>query len=67
MLGQTDILLAVGIMLIVGMLIIPIPAVLLDLLLTLNIAISVTILLVAIYVAVQRGFLQFQVGLFLLP
>jgi flagellar biosynthesis protein FlhA len=59
MLGQTDILLAVGIMLIVGMLIIPIPAVLLDLLLTLNIAISVTILLVAIYVDDAMGFSVF--------
>ncbi|MBK6662162.1 MAG: flagellar biosynthesis protein FlhA [Thermoflexaceae bacterium] len=48
-LGQTDVLLAVGIILIIGMLIIPLPAPLLDLLLTVNIAASVTILLVAIY------------------
>ena len=49
LLGQTDILLAVGIILIVGMLIIPLPKALLDLLLTVNIAASVTILLVSIY------------------
>src|SRR5689334_7244143 len=49
LLGQTDILLAVCIITIVGMLIIPLPAALLDLLITLNIAASVTILLVSIY------------------
>ncbi|MBI5948333.1 MAG: flagellar biosynthesis protein FlhA [Chloroflexi bacterium] len=49
LLGQTDVLLAVGIMTIVGMMIIPLPPALLDLLLTVNIAVSVTILLVAIY------------------
>src|SRR6185503_11885545 len=49
LLGQTDILLAIGIIVIVGMLVIPLPKALLDLLLTVNIAASVTILLVAIY------------------
>jgi len=49
LLGQTDILLAVGIITIVGMLIVPLPSALLDMLLTINIAASVTILLVAIY------------------
>ncbi len=49
LLGQTDVLLAVGIMTIVGMLIVPLPSPLLDFLLTINIAASVTILLVAIY------------------
>jgi flagellar biosynthesis protein FlhA len=49
LLGQTDILLAAGIMIIVGMLIIPLPPQLLDMLLTVNIAISVIILMVAIY------------------
>ena len=48
-LGQTDVLLAAGIILIVGMMIIPLPAALLDLLLTVNIAASVIILLVAVY------------------
>ena len=48
-LRQTDILLAVGIIGIVGMLIIPLPTVLLDLLLTVNIATAVVVLLVAIY------------------
>ncbi|MGH2633763.1 MAG: flagellar biosynthesis protein FlhA [Tepidiformaceae bacterium] len=49
LLGQTDILLAVGIITIIGMLIVPLPSSLLDVLLTINIAASVTILLVAIY------------------
>ncbi|MCA9854549.1 MAG: FHIPEP family type III secretion protein, partial [Dehalococcoidia bacterium] len=48
-LRQPDILLAVGIMVIVGMMIIPLPTPVVDLLLTINIAASVTILLVAIY------------------
>src|SRR5690348_6345872 len=48
-LGQTDVLLAVGVITIIGMLIIPLPAVLLDMLLTINIATAVVILLVAIY------------------
>ena len=48
-LGQTDILLAVGIIAIVGMLIIPLPTALLDMFLTVNIASGVVILLVAIY------------------
>ncbi len=49
LLGQTDILLAAGIITIVGMMIIPLPTVLLDMLLTVNIAASVVILLVAVY------------------
>ena len=49
LLGQTDILLAAGIILIVGMMIIPLPPVLLDMLLTINLAASVVILLVAVY------------------
>ena len=48
-LGQTDVLLAAGIIVIVGMMIIPLPPALLDLLLTLNIAASVIVLLVAVY------------------
>ncbi|MCL4241965.1 MAG: flagellar biosynthesis protein FlhA [Dehalococcoidia bacterium] len=48
-LGQTDVLLAGGIIVIVGMMIIPLPPALLDLLLTLNIAASVIVLLVAVY------------------
>jgi flagellar biosynthesis protein FlhA len=49
LLGQTDVLLAAGIIVIVGMMIIPLPPALLDLLLTLNIAASVIVLLVAVY------------------
>jgi flagellar biosynthesis protein FlhA len=49
LLGQTDILLAAGIIIIVGMMIVPLPAPLLDVLLTINLGASVVILLVAIY------------------
>jgi flagellar biosynthesis protein FlhA len=49
LLGQTDVLLALGLMVIVAMMIIPLPTALLDLLLTVNLSASVTILLVAIY------------------
>ncbi len=48
-LGQTDVLLAVGIVLVVGMMVVPLPTPLVDLLLTVNLAASVLILLVAIY------------------
>ncbi|MCC7365613.1 MAG: flagellar biosynthesis protein FlhA [Dehalococcoidia bacterium] len=48
-LGQSDVLMAAGIMVIIGMLIIPLPAPLLDMLLTVNIATSVIIVLVSIY------------------
>jgi flagellar biosynthesis protein FlhA len=46
---QPDILLAVGIVLVVGMMIIPLPTTLVDLLLTFNMALAVIILLVAVY------------------
>ena len=49
LLKHNDILLAVGMMLIVSMLIIPMPSELLDIFLTLNIAMAVTILLVTLY------------------
>ncbi len=50
-LGQyTDVLWAGVVVLIVGMMIIPLPPLMLDLLLTLNIALSLTILLVAMYI-----------------
>ncbi len=49
LLGQSDILLAVAVITIVGMMIIPLPSPLLDLLLTVNIATGVTVLLVSIY------------------
>ena len=58
LLGQTDVLLAVGIMVIIGMLIVPLPSQLLDMLLTVNIAISVIILMVAVY---SDGPLSFSV------
>ena len=59
LLGQSDVLLAVGIMVIIGMLIVPLPSALLDLMLTLNIAISVVILLVAIYTQEPLSFSVF--------
>ncbi len=49
LLGQTDILLAVGVMVIIGMMVVPLPPALLDLLLTINLAAAVTILLISIY------------------
>ncbi len=47
--GQTDVLLAVGVVLVIGMMVIPLPTTLVDLLLTINLAASVLILLVAMY------------------
>jgi len=47
--GNNDILLAVGLVIIVAMMIIPIPAPLLDILLTINISLSIIILLVCLY------------------
>ncbi len=49
-LRQSDVMLAVGIILLIGMMLIPLPTVLLDVFLTLNIALALSILLVAMYV-----------------
>ena len=49
LLRSRDVLLAVGVILIVGMMIIPMPPILMDLLLAVNIALAVTILLVALF------------------
>ncbi|MBK8190621.1 MAG: flagellar biosynthesis protein FlhA [Vampirovibrionales bacterium] len=49
LLRHNDILLAVGLVLIVAMMLIPLPALALDILLTINIALAVTILLVTVY------------------
>lgn len=49
LLKHNDILLAVGIVFVVTMMLIPLPPILLDIFLTLNIALSVTILLVTLY------------------
>jgi flagellar biosynthesis protein FlhA len=51
LLQQTDVALAIVMMLIIVMMVVPLPAGLLDLLIALNIAIGVTILLVSIYAA----------------
>jgi flagellar biosynthesis protein FlhA len=49
LLKHNDVLLAIGIVLVVTMMLIPLPPLLLDILLTTNIALSVTILLVTLY------------------
>lgn len=49
LLKHNDVLLAVGIVFVVTMMLIPLPPILLDIFLTLNIALSVTILLVTLY------------------
>jgi flagellar biosynthesis protein FlhA len=46
---HNDVFLAVGIVLILGMMLLPLPAFILDILLTINIALSITILLVTLY------------------
>jgi flagellar biosynthesis protein FlhA len=48
-LGQTDVALAFAVMLILAMMLVPLPAALLDLLIALDIAVGITILLTAIY------------------
>ncbi len=58
-LAQSDVLLALIILTIVGMMIIPLPTPLLDLLLTINLATSVTILLVAVYTENPMSFSVF--------
>jgi len=49
LLQHNDVVLAVGVILIITMMLIPLPPLLLDILLTINIAMSVTILLVTLY------------------
>src|SRR5208337_4506841 len=49
LLRQTDIMLAVGIVMVLGLMIIPMPSLLLDLFLTFSITLSIVILLVAAY------------------
>ena len=49
LLSNNDIVLAIGLVVIVCMMVIPLPAQLLDLLLTLNISLAVVILLVCLY------------------
>lgn len=49
LLQNNDIVLAIGLVLVIGMMIIPLPPILLDILLTVNISLSVIILLVCLY------------------
>ena len=58
-LQQSDIMLAVGIILLIGMMLVPLPPVMLDILLTLNIALSLSVLLVSMYVARPLDFSVF--------
>ncbi|MEB3286398.1 MAG: flagellar biosynthesis protein FlhA [Vampirovibrionales bacterium] len=46
---QTDVLLAIAVVMVLCMMLIPLPAILLDILLTINIALAVTILMVTLY------------------
>src|SRR5262245_36446919 len=55
---HADIALAVGVMVIVGMMVIPLPTIMIDLLVATNLAISITILMVAMY---TKEVLQFSV------
>jgi flagellar biosynthesis protein FlhA len=48
-LGQSDLLVALGIVTIVVMMIVPIPHVLLDMFITLNIATALTVVLISVY------------------
>src|SRR3989338_6219877 len=56
---QSDILLGVGILGILTILVVPLPAMLLDLLITLNLTLSLLILLVSMYVARPADFSVF--------
>lgn len=59
MLKNNDILLAVGLVVIIAMMIIPLPSVLLDVLLTLNISVSIVILLVCLYTTEPLNYSSF--------
>ena len=60
-----ELLLAAGILIVIGLLVVPLPAILLDLLLALNIALSVLILFVAIYLTTPLDFSSFPTILLL--
>ncbi len=59
LLRNRDVLLAFGVMLVVGMMIIPMPAMMLDLLLVVNIALAVMILLVSLFAKEPLDFAVF--------
>ena len=63
---NSDVLLAAGVMVIIGMMIIPLPPVLVDLLVATNIAIAVTVLLIAMYTRDVLAFSVFPALLLLL-
>ncbi len=57
--GYSDVVLAAGVVLIVGMMIVPLPTFLLDVLITTNIAAAITILMVSLYVQEPLQFSAF--------
>ncbi|MEW5956485.1 MAG: flagellar biosynthesis protein FlhA [Chloroflexota bacterium] len=59
LLNNSDILLAVAVVAVVAMMVIPVPAVMLDMLLALNIALAVTIILVSLYIREPLEFSAF--------
>nr|HMQ53897.1 FHIPEP family type III secretion protein [Anaerolineae bacterium] len=65
-LANSDIALALAVICIVGMMIIPLPPLLLDLLLALNIALAVTIMLVSLYIEKPLDFSSFPSVLLIL-
>ena len=58
LLSHTDLLAAVGVVLIVTMLVIPLPAMLLDLLITLNISAALTIVVATMYLNARARLLR---------
>ena len=56
----SDIILAAGVMMVIGMMIIPLPTFLLDLLLVVNITVQVSMLLIAIYISDALKLAAFQ-------
>ncbi len=66
LLRHSDVVLALGVALIVGLMIVPLPTPLLDLLLALNITLSIVLLLVAIYLEEPLRFASFPTVLLLL-
>lgn len=60
---QTDVILAISVVLILCMMLIPLPAILLDILITINIAMAVTILMVTLYTQETLEYSTFPVVL----
>ncbi len=65
-LNNKDILLALGILVIISLLIIPLSPILMDLLIATNLSLAVLILLVSLYLKIRWNFLLFQLFFWLL-